>query len=183
VAAGLLVAALALGVFVALTPRTAKSETVLVADRPIAAGSQITAADLSTVTVTARNGLAVIPAGQEPQILGRPAALALVAGQPLAPADVGAPAAAAEEVGLALSAGEYPPNLAVGEAVQVVIGQPGQAGPVLGSTGRSIGAVVVTVSQSASKPDGALVTVAVAPGDAQTVAAGAAEGAAVVIGT
>jgi hypothetical protein len=183
VAVGLLVAALALGVFVALTPRTAKSEAVLVANRPIPSGSQITSADLSTVTVTVHSKLAVIPAGQEPQILGRPAAVELVAGQPLAPADVGAPAAAAEQVGLALAAGQYPPNLAVGEAVQVVIGQPGQNGPVLGSASRSIGAVVVTVSQSASKPDGALVTVAVAPSDAQAVAAAAAQGAAVVIGT
>jgi hypothetical protein len=184
VAVGLLVGAVALGIFVALTPPGQRSQQVLAVRAPLAAGSQLTPGDLQVLSVGRGSGLAVIPASGEASVVGRPVAVGLVAGQLLTPADVGTPAGATAQVGLALAAGEYPPNLAAGEAVQLLLGQGGGGnGAVISSASRSVAATVVTVAGSQSRADELLVTVAVAPTAAQMVAAAAAVGGVAVVGS
>lgn len=86
------------------------------------AGAVITAADLGVVQVSAP-GVAVLPAAEQASIIGRTAAVPLVAGSLLSPAELGPPRAlpaGSAEVAVALKPGGFPPELAPGDHVLVV---------------------------------------------------------------
>lgn len=97
---------------------------VLVAARDVAAGQVLQADDLRVSTVGGSGDVAFLPASQRAAEIGRPAAVDLVAGQPLVAADVGRAlsqvGAGQAVVALALQAGAFPPALAAGDRVMVV---------------------------------------------------------------
>ncbi len=98
-------------------------EDVLVVAQPLTAGEILQAADLRAVRVSTGAGIQVVPAAGEQGVVGRPVALALVAGALLTPGDIGSGAsvgAGADVVAVALKAGLFPPGLAPGDRVQVV---------------------------------------------------------------
>ena len=86
------------------------------------AGGVITVADLGVVQVFAP-GVATLPAAEKASVVGRAAAVPLVAGSLLSPADLGpavALPAGQAEVAVALKPGGFPPEVAAGDHVLVV---------------------------------------------------------------
>ncbi|MCU4185155.1 SAF domain-containing protein [Acidiferrimicrobium sp. IK] len=118
----LLVVGCALG-FADASLSLASHQDVLAVAQPVAVGQVLTAGDLRSVRVSTGAGLAVVPAGEEAGVVGRPVAVPLVAGALLVPGDIGtvSPAASgADVVAVALKAGLFPPDLAQGDRVQIV---------------------------------------------------------------
>lgn len=111
-------------------------EEVLVVARPVSAGQVLTAADLRAARVSTGSGLDVVLVGGEPSVIGRRAAVPLVAGSLLSATEVGsAPpvGSGSDEVAVGLKAGAFPPDLAPGDRVQVV--------PVASTSGGGTGSV------------------------------------------
>ena len=118
----LLVVGCALG-FADASLSLASHEDVLVVAQPLAAGQVLSSSDLRAVRVSTGTGLDVVPVGSEASVVGRPAAVPLVAGALLTQGEVGAApptSAGADLVAVALKAGLFPPDLAPGDRVQVV---------------------------------------------------------------
>jgi len=154
-------------------------EAVLVVAQPLAAGQVLTSSDLRAVKVSTGTGLDVVPVGAEASVVGRPAAVPLVAGALLTEGEVGAasPANAVEDVvAVGLKAGLYPPGLAPGDRVQVV--------PVVTSSsstatapGSPVNATVLGVEPAPAASNTATVfSLQVAKTDADAVASLAAAG-------
>ena len=130
-------------------------EEVLVLSQPVAAGQVLSAGDLRLARVSTGSGLAVVPLDQEESVVGRRAAVALVAGALLTTSEVGAvpPVAAGfDEVAVGLKPGAYPPDVAPGDRVQVV--------PVASSSGSSTAGVT-----SGSPVSATVLAVDAAPAD------------------
>jgi len=111
-------------------------EQVLVVAQPLAAGQVLTSGDLRAARVSTGSGLQVVPVAEEPSVVGRHAAVALMAGALLTSSEVGAAPAVgsgSDVVAVGLKAGGYPPDLAPGDRVQVV--------PVTSSSGSGAGSV------------------------------------------
>lgn len=170
--------------------RVAKGERVLAVAQGVPVGQVLQPGDLQIVRVSPSSGLEPVPASAEAGLLGRPAAVALVAGTLLTPADLGSPppgAAGSDVVALALKAGAYPPSLGPGERVEVV--------PVVGGAGTTSGSaaplsgrlhpVTAVVVALAAAPSGssadAVVSLDVASSDAAGVASLAAAGQAALV--
>lgn len=118
--------------------RAGDRQAVLAVARPVAAGQVITAADVTEVRISADPGLHPVPARDRSRIVGRTAGVALTPGTLVTPAQVASgpsvPAGRAV-VGAALKPGQFPPDLHVGDAVDVVIAPAtGVADPAAGST-------------------------------------------------
>jgi hypothetical protein len=97
-------------------------QPVLAVVRDVPAGQVITAADLQAAQVSASGPVTLVPASQEPAVVGRPAAVSLPAGSLLAADEVGTPEPVPGQVrlGVALKAGQYPPDLSPGQKVDVL---------------------------------------------------------------
>jgi hypothetical protein len=99
-------------------------QAVLAVARPVAAGQVITAADVTEVRISGDPGLHPVPARDRSRIVGRTAGVALTPGTLVTPAQFApgpsVPAGRAV-VGAALKSGQFPPDLHVGDAVDVVI--------------------------------------------------------------
>ena len=161
-------------------------EQVLVVAQPISAGQVLTAGDLRGARVSTGSGLNVVLAGDESTVIGRRAAVPLVAGSLLTASDVGnAPpvGSASDVVAVGLKAGSYPPDLAPGDRVKVV--------PVTSSSGGSsatvtsgspVGAIVLAVEPASADSDSPTVfSLQVSASDADEVASLAAAGQASLI--
>jgi hypothetical protein len=160
--------------------RASHGEQVLAVARSVPAGHVVQPGDLRVVKVTPTAGLDPVLAVSESSSVGRPAAVALVAGTLLTPADLGTPSGGSGDVvAVALKAGAYPPSLGPGgrvDVVPVVGGSSSGSAPVSGQSG-SIGAVVLSVdATSAGSSADAVVSLQVNPADADEVAALAAAG-------
>jgi len=179
VAGVLLVVGCALAFGVA-SVRASHGEDVLALARSVPAGRVVQPGDLRVVKVTPTAGLDPVLAVSESSTVGRPAAVALVAGTLLTPADLGTPSGGSDDVvAVALKAGAYPPSLGPGgrvDVVPVVGGSSSGSAPVSGQSG-SIGAVVLSVDATpAGSSADAVVSLQVNPADAAEVAALAAAG-------
>lgn len=147
---------------------------VLAVVQNVTAGQQLSSSDLGVVEVSASSGLAVVPASEEPSMIGRTVSTSLVAGGLLVPAELGSPVAVKPGDGVVavdLHQGAVPSSLQPGSSVIVVDTAAGA-----GSGGRVIGQATVL---SISGPDGSgdMSLSLVAPvGAAPTVAAAAAAG-------
>ena len=168
----------------------AHGEQVLAVARSVPAGHVVQPNDLRVVRITPTAGLVPLAATSESSTVGRPAAVALVAGTLLTPADIGVPSGSGtgDVVAVALKAGAYPPSLGPGGEVDVVpvvgsssSGSTSSSG-VSGQTG-SVRAVVISLDStpSGSSAD-AVVTLQVDPADAAEVAALAAAGEIALVG-
>jgi hypothetical protein len=122
--------------------------------------------------------------------VGRPVAVALVAGTLLTPADIGVPSGAGtgDVVAVALKAGAYPPSLGPGgqvDVVPVVASSSSGSTPSSGVSGQtgSVRALVISLDStpSGSSAD-AVVTLQVNPANADAVAALAAAGQIALVG-
>jgi hypothetical protein len=174
-------------VFVDAALHLGTREEVLAVAQPVAAGQVLTGADLRAVKVSTGSGIDVVAAGVEGSVVGRRAAVALLAGSLLTAAEVGpAPAVGAgfDVVAVGLKAGAYPPDLAPGDRVQVVPVPGASSGSVTGpvSAGSPVDATVLAV-EGAPVGSGAptVLSLAVAARDAGEVAALAAAGQASVV--
>ncbi len=179
VAGVLLVVGCALAFGVA-SVRASHGEDVLAVARSVPAGHVVQPGDLRVVKVTPTAGLDPVPAVSESSTVGRPAAVALVAGTLLTPADLGTPSGGSGDlVAVALKAGAYPPSLGPGgrvDVVPVVGGSSSGSAPISGQCG-SIGAGVLSVDATpAGSSADAVVSLQVNAAVADEVAALAAAG-------
>lgn len=121
----LLIAGCALG-FGVLAQQLADRDPIVVLGRPLPRGGVITAADLAVAQVAADAGVAVVPASDSADLVGRALLTSLPAGA-LLHDDLLAPAglqfdATSRTVGLELAPGGYPTTaLAAGDVVSVVL--------------------------------------------------------------
>ena len=133
-------------------------EEVLVVAQPVGAGQVLTGGDLRSARLSTGSGLDVVASGQEATVVGRRAAVALVAGSLLTASEVGsAPAVASgfDVVAVGLKAGAYPPQLAPGDRVLVVpvtsTSSPGGTGTAASvSPGSPVEATVLSVEPAPS---------------------------------
>lgn len=135
--------------FVLLYGSAGSRHPVLAVAQPVAAGTPITASDLTTVRVTDDPALAPVPATEAGAVVGRRAAVALVPGTILTPADLASGpviTAGQASVGLDLKPGQVPSGLEPGESVLVVeTASPGQGAA---STSAASGTPTILVDQA-----------------------------------
>jgi Flp pilus assembly protein CpaB len=119
----LLVAGSALGGLVWYRSATAP-QTVVVAAGDLPRGHVLTAADLRAATVSGAEGITLVAGDEARGLIGQAVRVDLAAGAPLTPAVVAetAPLDPGEAlVATAVGPGEYPPSLAAGDRVRVVV--------------------------------------------------------------
>ena len=180
---GALVVIICAVLFAAAWRNAGHREPVLALARDVAAGHDITAADLQVAQVSASGPVILVPASQEPSVIGRPAAAPLAAGSLLAAGDVGAPQPAPGQVllGVALKPGQYPPDLSPGQEVDV-LAVPAAAGTASGTqqstqTALPVGtAVVLSVTPQAAQDGGITAELQASQDTMPQIAAAAASG-------
>lgn len=163
-------------------------ETVLVLARPVTVGQTLSTQDLRQASVSVDSGLSVLPASAESTVVGQPVAYSLPAGAVLAPAAVGQaqiPATGMAETAVGLKAGQYPPDLAPGAHVAVLVtpggtssgtGETGGGSSGSGSSVSSWTATVVGVSPSTQGDQATVVSLQLPEANALQVAAASATG-------
>ncbi len=120
----MLLVVLCVGGAVWWTTSTQDRVPVLALAQPVPLGHVLTPADLRGIDVSAAPGVALIRADQAASVLGRPMATSLGAGALLIPEAVGAaaiPAAGRAVVAVGVKPGQFPPELAAGAPVAVVV--------------------------------------------------------------
>lgn len=158
--------------FAYLATRLGDRTLVLAIARPVQAGAVIQASDLQAVSAAQDSGLKLIPAIQKDQVVGRTAAVPLVAGSFLVPAQLGKasfPPSGQAAATLALKPGQYPESLAAGAHVMIYMPAVKDS-TAADAAPRKVAASVVSVSASAD--DGALVSLVLSESDAPTLAGG-----------
>lgn len=147
VAAGALVlAACTLGAVVVFG-KVGDRQAVLVMAKTVEVGEIVEAADLRAVKLSADPGLRPVPVAERATVVGRPAAVRLVAGSLLSPAEVGEGTGLPEGmalVGAVLKAGQFPLGLAPGDTVALVA-DPASGVGVTGTSEASTQAPTATV--------------------------------------
>jgi hypothetical protein len=97
---------------------------VLAIARPVSVGHVLERADIRAVEVSVADAVATLPAEQVASVLGRPMATSLTVGALLTPSSVGPstiPVVGQSVVAVGLKAGQFPPELAPGAPVVVVL--------------------------------------------------------------
>lgn len=169
--------------------RAGGRQQVLVVVNNLSTGQILTSSDLKSVQISGGNGLSAIPASQASEMVGRPVAQPVTTGSLLTPSDLGpstGPPAGRAMVGLALKPGQYPPGVAAGERVLVVMGDGSNTGGS-GSSGFStssssnaeapLAGTVVSVEQApANSSESIIVSVQLAEGNGAAVASAASAG-------
>lgn len=157
-----------------------RRQAVLVVAEPVAAGQVLSAADLRSARVSVGSGLAVVPVTAEANVVGRPAAVPLMAGELLSGSEVGpAPSVASgfDVVAVGLKPGGFPPGLAAGDRVEVVPVPSSSGAGSTGSAGSPVRATVTSVEvASAASGSPTVFSLQVAKGNAGEVATLAAAG-------
>ena len=122
--AGVLLVVLCVGGAVWWTTSTQDRAPVLVLTKPVTVGQVLTRADLRSVDVSIAPGVASISADQADSVLGRPMATRLGPGALLTPDAMGGaviPTAGRAVAAVGVKPGQFPPELAVGAPVTVVV--------------------------------------------------------------
>ena len=142
--------------------------------RPVAAGQVIQQSDLMQVLAPSVDGIRTLSWSDRSSAVGRTAAVALVPGSLLNPGQLATgpttdPADAV--VGVVLKPGEFPAGLRSGDTVLAIVLPPDAAS----ATGQDhidppVTATIVAISQLADSGGGLSVSLAVAPGDAASLA-------------
>jgi hypothetical protein len=154
-------------------------QQVLVVATNLSAGHVLASSDLRTVQLSTSSGLAPIPASEAPSVIGHPVALPLSAGSLLTVGDLGPsalPPGGQAVVGLALKPGQYPPELAAGDRVLVVVvsgtASSGSSASASSVADAPIEATVIGVDQAPStSSNSVVVSVQLAEGNGAAVAA------------
>ena len=164
-------------------------ERVLVVANNLSSGQVLTSSDVKSVQISTGNGISTIPATETAAIVGRPVDQSLTSGSLLTQSDLGpstGPPSGRAMVGLALKPGQYPPGVAPGERVLVVMngGANGAASGSSGFSGSSASTVaapliatVMGVEQApANSSQSVIVSVQLAEGYGAAVASAASAG-------
>ncbi|MEC3974315.1 hypothetical protein [Amycolatopsis sp. H20-H5] len=99
-------------------------QSILVLAHPVTVGHTLSTQDLRQVAVSADVGLDAIPAAESSSVVGRPVAFSLPAGALVTRSSVGAPAVPTNGDAVAaigLKAGQFPPMIAPGARVAVLV--------------------------------------------------------------
>jgi hypothetical protein len=164
--------------------RASGHQQVLVVTGNLPAGHVLTSTDLKAVRISTGNGIAVVPASETSHLVGHPVALPLTSGALLTEADLGpsaGPPSGQSVVGLALKPGQYPPEIASGDQVLVVISG-GSASSASSSSSSSstdapLDATVVGVEAApVNSSDPVVVSLQLAEGSGPAVAAAGSAG-------
>jgi hypothetical protein len=180
IAGGILLMASSALVAVLLFASLGDRQAVLSMVGPVLAGEVIEPGDLGEALVAADTPAAVVPAERRDEIVGRTAAVDLVAGSLLADPQVGEPPRANSGeavVGAVLAPGAFPLGLRRGDRV-VAVTVPADAAEAAPS-GRAVPSVPATVVAVEEKPDsggGVAVSLAVPPDDAAALSLAGAQG-------
>ena len=145
---------------------------VLAAATDIRPGQVIDENDLKVVRVAADPGVATVPASRRAEIVGRRAAVGLMAGSLVAPASVkDGPSvpAGSTVIGAVVKPGQYPIGLREGDEVLVLVVSEGDR------NSDGVDAVIVSVS-TRSGPEGTALALAVPSADASALAQAGADG-------
>lgn len=136
---------------------------VLVVARAVPAGQVLADADLAEVRIAAGEGVRPVPGSQRSQVVGRTAAVPLLAGSLLTMEQVGPAstlAAGDAVVGLALKPGQFPPGLAPGARVRVIdAGGPSGSPSPTTSGDAAVARSAMVLAVSAPGVDGSATTV------------------------
>jgi SAF domain-containing protein len=172
---------------------------VLAAATTIGAGQVLTVFDVTVVKVAADAGLATIPAGQASTVLGRVAAVPLVAGTLLSPAQFGGPVwpgAGQAVIAVPVKPGRLPSRLGAGAKVSVLVvpattpaTAPAGAAEAAGGCGggpqvpvAQATATVVSVQPAPDQSGAAVVTLLLGAGDGARIACAAGDVALMQVG-
>lgn len=159
--------------FAVIASQLGARTSVLQVARPVAAGHVLAAQDLTEVQTSADPELRLVPASDEGQVVGRPAAVPLLVGALLTDRAVGSaawPPAGQVAGSVALKAGRVP-EVAAGQHVVVYIRPTGQTGTASGGpTQQRFGAVVVDVQPPAGTQDATVLTLLMPAADGDTLA-------------
>jgi len=134
--------------------RVGHRQAVLAMARTVEVGQVVDLGDLRTVHVSADPGVRTVPVAQRSQIVGRPAAVRLLAGTMLSAAQVGDATGLPKGmalVGAVLKPGQYPLGLAPGDAVTIVV--TGSSGSTTRADQSQSGPPTATVVAVAPAPD------------------------------
>lgn len=156
-AAGVGVAAVSAGVFAIVWGHAGDRVRVLALARPVVLGQVLGEGDVKVVELPADSGVAMLPASERGQVVGRPVTASLADGTLLAPVQVGGAAVALgqAQVSVLVKEGHFPPSLAAGDAVSVQdTGSSGSAAAAK-SGGGGVQATVVDVRPASDSADGA----------------------------
>ncbi len=166
--------------FLALYTSVDRRQAVLAVARPVAAGQVISAADLRVVRVASSPGVEAVAAAQRSSVVGKTAAVSLVAGGLLSPSQLGAAStlqAGMAVVGMALKPGQAPSSLRAGARVQVVdtirANQADQSKPIVLSTTAVVSSVAKADNTTSATT---LVSLTLSSADAPAVAAAGLDG-------
>jgi hypothetical protein len=179
IALGLIVIILCVLATASLFSSTNNREQVLTVRRPVPAGHAISPNDLGVARVSVGPDVAAMPAAARERVVGRVAAVTLVAGSLLVRDDVSDAVRVPDGmavVGASLKAGQYPVSLAPGDTVRLVETAPESA---VGDSAKPIevgGARVLDVERSQSSPDTLAVSLLVPKEAASKVAGDGAAG-------
>lgn len=185
VAGALLVVVLALA-FMWIQLRSDQTVAVLVVAQPVPAGQVITSADLRVATVVPDAGVRLVATSQADTVVGRTAAVPLVAGALLSPDQVGPaawPAAGEAVVALPLKPGRIPAGIAPGARVRVLtVTTDGGAATSADRGQAGVVATVVEVSREQVDASGTVVVSLLLNGADAGVAAAGGEATLVLLG-
>ncbi len=176
VAIGAVVIAVSTLGVVSLTTNPAPRQTAFAVAQTVAAGQPIHRDDLRIVDLPARTNLRTIPASGAGRIVGRTAAVTLMAGSLLSPDQIRSVDTSARTalVGAILKPGQYPSTLAVGDRVLIVTTPDTSTGTSVDATASTTDTargLVVTVTPEPSGTGSTSVSLRVSIGDAPAVAA------------
>ncbi|MCL9794025.1 SAF domain-containing protein [Frankia sp. AgKG'84/4] len=184
---GVVLVVVCVAVFVVVGGRRDGRREVLLVTRAVPAGHLLAVGDVRAVSVVADPGVDLVPAGRAAEVVGRPAAVPLMAGSFLSAGSVGRRLLpeGARLVGASLKAGAFPPGLAAGDRVSVLVtgdtAGPSDGGVSVAPAGSSVDGVVATVEEGPAGSGGLVVSVQVGSGDADRVARAAAAGQVVLV--
>lgn len=163
---------LALGVFLALSPRVPRSVPALALRRALPAGAVLDAGDLHVVSLPAGTPVDHLVPADLPALVGHRLEVALPAGTLVVSSELQSATPAGTTVGLATKAGQVPLGLVVGDEVTVLCG--------LGTTAASAPSPVavrgVVTALAGTAAAGEVLSVRVPSVDAVVVAAASASG-------
>ncbi|MPZ79677.1 MAG: flagellar biosynthesis protein FlgA [Actinophytocola sp.] len=154
--------------------------SVLVLARPVSVGQLLSTQDLRQVAISTDVGLDAVPAGDSATVLGHPVAYSLPTGALLTRGSVGAPAIPATGqavAAVALTAGQFPPALAPGARVAVLVsatsstaGTPSTNESAVAAPVAQWAAMVVDVGASGADQQTTVVSLQLAEVDARQLA-------------
>jgi hypothetical protein len=129
-------------------------QRVLTVARPVPVGHALSTADLREVSIATDPGVSTVAASQASTVIGRMMATSLPAGSLLTPEVLGValvPAPGQAITALALKAGAFPPELAPGARVAVVVVPGPSTGPLSVLTSPAWQATVISVTGRADE--------------------------------